>query len=38
MATFKKICLYTDTDGRAKFREEDMALSEGSPQALFYKA
>lgn len=34
MATFKKITLYTDTDGRAKFREEDLALSEGSPQAM----
>jgi hypothetical protein len=34
LATFKKITLYTDTDGRAKFREEELALSEGSPQAM----
>ena len=34
MATFKKITLYTDTEGRAKFREEEIALSEGSPQAM----
>lgn len=34
MTTFKKIILYTDTDGRAKFREEEIALTEGSPQAM----
>jgi hypothetical protein len=34
MTTFKKIILYTDTDGRAKFREEEVALTEGSPQAM----
>ncbi|MDP3796311.1 MAG: hypothetical protein Q8R06_04070 [Polaromonas sp.] len=34
MTTFTKVILYTDTDGRAKFREEEVALTEGSPQAL----
>jgi hypothetical protein len=33
MAEFTKVTLYTDTDGRARFREEAVALSEGSPQA-----
>ena len=33
MSTFTKVVLYTDTDGRAKFREEAIALSEGTPQA-----
>ncbi|MDP1899909.1 MAG: hypothetical protein Q8K96_05595 [Rubrivivax sp.] len=30
---FTKIVLYTDTEGRARFREEALALSEGKPQA-----
>ncbi|UUZ63171.1 hypothetical protein LP417_26400 [Polaromonas sp. P1-6] len=34
MTTFTKVTLYTDTDGRAKFREEPVALTEGSPQAM----
>jgi hypothetical protein len=34
LTTFTKVILYTDTDGRAKFREEAIALTEGSPQAL----
>jgi hypothetical protein len=29
-----KTVLYTDTDGRARFREEPVALTEGKPQAL----
>jgi hypothetical protein len=33
MTDFTKVILYTDTDGRARFREEAVALSEGSPQA-----
>ncbi len=33
MAVFTKIVLYTDADGRAKFREEAVALSEGTPQS-----
>ncbi len=31
--TFTKVILYTDYDGRAKFREEGLALDEGTPQA-----
>jgi hypothetical protein len=34
MTTFTKVILYTDRDGRAKFREEAVPLSEGTPQAL----
>ena len=33
MATFRKITLYTDRDGLAKFREEDVPLTEGTPQS-----
>jgi hypothetical protein len=29
-----KTVLYTDTDGRARFREEPVPLTEGKPQAL----
>jgi hypothetical protein len=32
--TFTKLILYTDRDGRAKWREEAVALSEGTPQAM----
>lgn len=34
MTTFKNIVLYTDTDGFAKFREEDIALPGGSAKAM----
>jgi hypothetical protein len=34
MATFTKTVLFTDRDGRAKFREETLALPEGTPQAM----
>ena len=34
MTTFTKVTLYTDSDGRAKFREEAVALTEGSPQSM----
>ncbi|CAN7174842.1 hypothetical protein [Polaromonas sp. LjRoot131] len=34
MTVFSKVILYTDTDGRAKFREEAVPLGEGSPQAM----
>jgi hypothetical protein len=34
MTTFTKVVLYTDTDGRAKFREEPVALDQGSPQSM----
>ncbi|MBG6081278.1 cupin domain-containing protein [Rubrivivax gelatinosus] len=33
MATFTKTVLYTDTDGRARFRDETVELSEGTPAA-----
>jgi hypothetical protein len=33
MASFTKIVLFTDTDGCARFREETLALEQGSPQA-----
>ena len=35
MAThFTQITLFTDTDGRARFRETALALTEGKPQAM----
>lgn len=34
MPVFTKVILYTDSDGRAKFREEHIALNEGTPQAM----
>ena len=34
MPTFRKVVLYTDRDGRAKFREEEVPLPEGTPQAM----
>jgi hypothetical protein len=33
MTRFTKTVLFTDTDGRARFREEEVALSEGTPQS-----
>jgi hypothetical protein len=30
---FTRVVLFTDTDGRARFREEAVALTEGKPQA-----
>lgn len=33
MTTFTQVVLFTDTDGRARFREETIELSEGSPAA-----
>ncbi len=30
---FTQVILYTDTDGRARFREQALALTEGKPQA-----
>ena len=32
MGNFSKIVLFTGDDGRARFREESIALSEGTPQ------
>ena len=34
MTTFRKVTLFTETDGRARFREEAIALTEGKPQAM----
>ena len=33
MTTFTRTDLFTDTDGRARFRQETVALDQGSPQA-----
>jgi hypothetical protein len=33
MTTFIKVTLFTDTDGYARFREDTLALDEGTPQA-----
>jgi hypothetical protein len=33
MTIFTQVVLFTDTDGRARFREEAIELSEGSPAA-----
>lgn len=34
MNEFTKVVLFTDKDGRARFREEAVALSEGKPMAM----
>ena len=34
MTVFKKVVLFTDTDGRAKFRDEAVAMAEGNPQSM----
>ena len=34
MTDFTKVILFTDTDGRAKFREEAVPLGEGNRQAM----
>lgn len=34
MSVFTKVILFTDSDGRAKFREEAIPLNEGSPQSM----
>jgi hypothetical protein len=34
MTEFTKTVLFTDTDGRAKFREESVLLTEGTAQAM----
>lgn len=33
MTTFNKVVLFTDSDGRARWREEVISLTEGKPQA-----
>jgi len=35
MTHFTKVVLFTDSDGRARFREEPVPLPEGTPQARF---
>jgi hypothetical protein len=34
MNTYTKVILFTDTDGRARFREEVVALDRGTPQSM----
>lgn len=34
MVEFTKVVLFTDVDGRARFREEAVALDQGSPQSM----
>ncbi len=34
MTRFHKVVLFTDTDGRARFRELEIALPEGSPGSM----
>lgn len=34
MTTFTKTVLFTDTDGRARFREETVPLDQGTPQSM----
>ena len=33
METFTRTVLFTDTDGRARFREEEISLDQGTPQS-----
>ena len=33
MTTFTRVVLFTDTDGRARFREEHIPLDQGTPQS-----
>ena len=37
MSTYNQVILFTDTDGRAKFREEALSMQEGNPQAMLSK-
>ena len=34
MTQFTKVVLFTDTDGRARFREEAVPLDQGTPQSM----
>ena len=34
MTSFDKVVLFTDSDGRARFRQESVALTEGTPQSM----
>ena len=33
MTTFTQVVLFTDTDGRARFKEQTIALTEGKPES-----
>ena len=33
MPNFTKVVLFTDTDGKARFKEESLTMGEGSPQS-----
>ena len=33
MTNFTKVVLFTDTDGKARFKEESLPMGEGSPQS-----
>ena len=37
MSTYNQVILFTDTDGRAKFREKALSMPEGNPQAMLSK-
>jgi hypothetical protein len=37
MTDFTKVVLFTDSDGRARFREEAVPLLEGTPQSMLSK-
>ena len=37
MSSYTKVILFTDKDGRARFREETIPLDEGTPQTLLSK-
>ena len=34
MTTFTQVTLFTDTDGHARFREQEIALPEGTPMSM----
>lgn len=34
MGTFRKTILFTDADGRARFRDEQVPLDQGTPQSM----
>jgi hypothetical protein len=35
--TFTQVTLFTDSDGRARFREQQIALTEGTPSSMLSK-
>lgn len=34
MTTFTQVILFTDSDGRARFREQEIPLDQGNPQSM----